>query len=129
GRPDAADAANAPPRRPPLPHPPAQPRSFPVGVLLPAPQQPPQPCLDRDQPSLQLQSVELAYSEAVPQRKQPLDFGEPPPTDRLRFATSVHQALERPLQVRPAQGPPLGREPVVGGPPVRPDHTRKLGAQ
>ena len=50
----------------------------------------------------------------------------PTAPDGRRLATAVHQALECPLQVRPAQGPPVGWESVVGGPPVRPDHSRKI---
>ena len=44
----------------------------------------------------------------------------------LRLATAVHQPLERSLQVRPAEGPPLRRELAVGRPPVRPDDPLKL---
>src|SRR5207302_1693664 len=41
---------------------------LPVRVRLPTPQQPPQPRLEREQAAAQLLPVELACSEAVPQR-------------------------------------------------------------
>ena len=30
----------------------------------------------------------------MPDSKEPLDFGQPPPANRLRLATPVHQGLE-----------------------------------
>ena len=65
----------------------------------------------------------------MPEREQPLDLGQPPAPDGLRLPTPVHQRLEVAFQVRVAQRPPLGREPVIGRPAVRPDHPRKVGPQ
>src|SRR5206468_1075914 len=76
---------------------PTERRCFAVRALLPTPQQPPQPCLERHQSPLQLWAVELPCSEAVPEGKKPLDFAQPPAANRLRRAAAVHQGLEGPL--------------------------------
>src|SRR5215217_1954091 len=86
-------------RAPPLPQRPAQPRGLAVRALLPTAEQPPQPRLERDQPAPQLFAPELFGGEAVPQRKEPLDFCEAPPANGLRLATPVHQGLEVAFEV------------------------------
>jgi len=35
----------------------------------------------------------------VPEREEPLDFGQPPAPNRFRLTAPVHQPLEGPLQV------------------------------
>ena len=104
GRLDALHSRKGPQRRPPLRQPPAQPRGLAVWAVLPTPQQPPQPRLERDQSPLQLLSVALAGSEAVPEREEPLDLRQAPATNRCRRSTAVDQRLEVALEVRITQG-------------------------
>jgi hypothetical protein len=83
-----------------------------VWVLLPTPQQPPQPRLERDQPPLHLLSVALAGSEAVPEREEPLDLRRAPAANRCRRSTAVDQRLEVAFELRVTQGAALGGKPV-----------------
>ena len=59
---------------------------------------------------LQRRLVQLAGAEPMPQGDRPLDFGQPPAPDGLRFATPVDQGLEVAFQVGLAQRASLGRD-------------------
>src|SRR5262249_50261107 len=95
----ALHLGKGPQRGPPLPQLAAQPGGLAVRALLPTPQQPPQPGLERDQPQAQLVTVQLPRLKPVPPHEQPLDFREAPAADRLRRPTAVHQPLEVPFEV------------------------------
>jgi hypothetical protein len=96
----------------------AQRRCLAIRALLAAPQQPSHPGLDRYDLPAQFLPVELAISAAVPQRKQPLNFRQPPAPDRLRFTAPVHQRLRVPFEVSVAQRPPLSCQPTLGRPAI-----------
>jgi hypothetical protein len=62
---------------------------------------------------LQLFAVKLAGVEAVPPRKQSLDFGQPQAPDRFRLTPLVHHSLKVSIEAYVAQRPLVGRKPAT----------------
>src|SRR5688572_21268251 len=73
---------------------------------------------------------DIARSRSTEAAKVLISYSRSRAPAPMGFAsTPVHQGLEVSFEVRPAQGPPLSRELIIGRPATRPHHLGKRGTQ